>query len=76
MGGARKYITGLIEKARGKVQGAARNYSPYKQVNEALSGKVPSKPEIKVPPLTPANKRKKIKPKEELTLSGRRRSND
>lgn len=75
MGGARKYITGLIEKARGKVQDAARNYSPYKQVVDAFEGKTPTKPEIKVPPLTPANKRKKIKSKEELTLSGRRRSN-
>jgi len=71
--GMRKYMSGLIDKTRKKVQEKVQKYSPYKQVNEALSGKTPSKPEIKLPSLTQVNKRKKSKKKEDLTLSGRRR---
>ena len=61
--GMGKYMKGLIDKTRKKVEDKVQKYSPYKQVNEALGGKIPSKPEIRPPSLTPANKRKKIKPK-------------
>jgi hypothetical protein len=67
--GIGKYMGGLIDKTRKKVQDTIGNIGPMKRLSEGLEGKpiTPIKPlpsELPRPKgLTPANKRKKIKPK-------------
>jgi len=57
--GINKYMRGLADKARKKVQDTVENLPPMKRLGEGLAGGL--KPKTK---LTPAKKRKKIKPKE------------
>lgn len=56
--GMNKYMGGLIDKARKKVQDTVENIGPMKKLSEGLGGK-PTTP-VKI---IPAKKRKKIKPK-------------
>ena len=62
--GVNKYMQGLLDKARGKVQEGIQKVSPYRKLNEALGPEKPNPaptPERSKP--VPPKERKKIKPK-------------
>jgi len=61
--GINKYMRGLADKARKKVQDSVEGIGPMKRLGEGLEGK-PLTPIKPLPTkLTSAKKRKKIKPK-------------
>jgi len=59
-------MAGLIDRARKRVRKTVKNVGPMKRLLEGLEGKplAPVKPlPTEFPKMTPAKKRKKVKPK-------------
>jgi len=54
---------GLLDRARKKISKTVENLRPMKRLSEGLGGGPSNKPKV-----TPASKRKKVKPKGEGTI--------